>query len=95
MSDDNIVELGKARDEAKSEKAGSIEERVLQCMSNDECACMYCNYKKTAATMMVDILARDIYQFENNTGGSMCTFDMKVIFFNAINEIKKMEKDQS
>ena len=63
MSDDNIVDFGKRLSENTSEKAETIESRVIQCLSNPGCQCKYCTYREKAAKMMVDILARDIYQF--------------------------------
>lgn len=88
-----IVDFGKASGEAKSNGAVDIETRVLQCMKNEECECMYCNYRIVASEMVVDFLSRDVVNFENNTGGRMCTFDLKDILFKAIMNIKQMEKD--
>lgn len=95
MSDDecNLVNFGKALSESKSDKAVSIEDRVVQCMSNDECECMYCSYRNKAASMVVDFLSRDMVTFEKNSNAKMCTFDLKDIFFKAIMEIKRMEKE--
>ena len=95
MSDDedNVVQFGKLLGESKSNNATSVEERVVQCMSNGECECLYCNYRKNAATMMIDMLSRDVINFEKNSGTRFCTFDLKDVFFKAILEIKKMEKE--
>ena len=43
--------------------------------------------------MVVDFLSRDMINFEKNAGARFCTFDLKDIFFKAIKEIKKMEKE--
>ena len=91
--DDNVVDFGKVLNESKSDNAVSVEKRVVQCMSNKDCECMYCNYRNNAATMAVDFIARDIITFEKNSGTRFCTFDLKDIFFKAILEIKKMEKE--
>ena len=95
MSDDedNVVQFGKVLNESKSNNAVSVEERVVNCMSNDKCECLYCNYRKNAATMMIDMLSRDVINFEKNSGTKFCTFDLKDIFFKAIMEIKKLEKE--
>ena len=94
MSDDKIVEFTKISQENKSNKAGTIEERVVNCMSNgDNCNCMYCNYRKQAAQMVVDFLAGDIVTFEKNQGARFCTFDLKDILFKAIYIIKEHEKE--
>ena len=95
MSDDNIVDFGKVLNESKSDNADSVEKRVVQCMSNKDCECMYCNYRNSAASMAVDFIARDIMTFEKNSGARFCTFDLKDIFFKAILEIKKMEKENA
>lgn len=95
MSDDNIVDFGKVLNESKSDNAVSIEERVVQCMSNKECECKYCSYRKNAAEMVVEFLSRDVITFEKNTGSRFCTFDLKDILFKAIMEIKDMEKEGS
>ena len=95
MSDDNIVDFGKVLNESKSSNATSVEERVVQCMSNEECECMYCKYRKNASSMVVEFLSRDMITFEKNTGAKFCTFDLKDIFFKAIIEIKDMEKEPS
>ena len=91
--DDNLVCFNEALKENKSNNAISIEERVINCMTNPTCKCMYCTYKKNATKMMVDFLARDVLQFEKNTGATLCTYDMKDVLFRAINEIKNMEKE--
>lgn len=93
MSDDNVFQFKKVHDEAKSNKAISIEDRVIQCMSNKDCECLYCNYRNNAAQMAVDFIAMDIVAFEKNSNVKFCTFDMKDIFFKAILEIKKMERE--
>lgn len=93
MSDDNIVDFGKALTESKSNNAITIEERVINCMKSENCGCMYCNYRNGAATMLIEFLSRDMINFENNANASMCTFDLKDILFKAIMEIKKMEKE--
>ena len=93
MSDDNIINFGKVLSESKSDNATSVEDRVVQCMSNDDCKCMYCNYRNSAASMVVDFLSRDMIAFENNSKARFCTFDLKDIFFKAIMEIKSMEKE--
>ena len=90
--DDNVVDFMKRLDESKSDGATSVEERVVQCMSNKDCECMYCNYRKSAASMVVDFLARDVVAFEKNSNARFCTFDLKEILFKAILEIKEMEK---
>lgn len=95
MSDDNVVDFGKALKETKSNNAQSIEERVIQCMTNDDCECMYCNYKATAAEMVIDFLSRDMLNFETNLGGQCCTYDLKDIFFKAILKIKELEKSNN
>ena len=91
--DDNVVDFGKVLNESQSNNAVSIEKRVVQCMTNQDCECMYCSYKENAATMAVDFIARDLLTFEKNSGAKFCTFDLKDIFFKAIMEIKKMEKE--
>ena len=94
--DDNIVDFGKILGKSKSDNALSVEERVVQCMENDTnepCECMYCTYRHGAAEMVVDFLSRDMINFEKNAGARFCTFDLKDIFFKAIKEIKKMEKE--
>lgn len=93
MSDCNIVDFGKAKDESASENAPSIEERVLKCMENQDCKCMYCTYRENASEMLIDFLASDIVNFENNTKARLCTYDMKEILFAAINKIKEMERE--
>ena len=93
MSDDNIVDFGKVLNESKSDNAKTGEERVVQCMSNGDCECMYCKYRNSAVEMLVDFLSRDMVTFEKNSGAKFCTFDLKDIFFKAIMEIKKMEKE--
>ena len=93
MSDDNIVDFGKRLDESKSNNAVSIEDRVINCMENDPCECMYCGYKTGAAQMVIEFLSRDMMNFENNSGGQMATYDLKDILFKAILEIKKLEKE--
>lgn len=96
MSDDNIVDFGKALGENNSNKAASIEERVINCMSTgDDCECMYCNYRNNASQMVVEFLAKDITNFENNSGAKMCTYDLKDIFFKAIYKVKEWEKESS
>lgn len=80
MSDGEIVDFNKALSESKSDNAGSVEERVIQCMENNskgDCGCMYCTYRESAASMMVDFLSRDMVQFEKNTGARLCTLDLK------------------
>lgn len=93
MSDENIVDFGKALSESKSDNAESVEERVMQCMENKDCECMYCTYRENAAGMVLDFLSRDIIQFEKNTGAHVSTFDLKMVFFGAIMKIKEMEKE--
>ena len=95
MSDDdeNLVCFTKIHEESKSNNATSVEDRVMNCMSNEDCKCMYCNYKNNAADMVVEFLSRDIMTFEKNNGARFCTYDLKDIFFKAIMEIKKMEKE--
>lgn len=93
--DDNVVNFGKLLSESKSTNAGTLEERVIQCMYNEqngeECKCMYCVYKDGAAKMVVDFLANDFMNFENNTKGELSTYDLKDIFFKAIHLVKEME----
>lgn len=91
--DENLVCFTKVHKESKSDKAVSVEDRVLNCMSNPDCNCKYCGYKKHAASMVIDFLARDIMQFEKNSNSKMCTYDLKDVFFKAIKEVKEMEKD--
>ena len=91
--DDNGVQFGKILDESKSNNAKSVEERVVQCMANGNCECLYCTYRKNAATMMIDMLSRDVIAFEKNSKTRFCTFDLKDVFFKAILEIKRMEKE--
>ena len=79
--------------EARSDSASTVEERVIQCMSNEDCECTYCNYRHNSASMVVDFLSRDMIAFEKNHKTRFCTFDLKDIFFKAIMEIKRMEKD--
>ena len=96
MSDDNLIDFGKVLNESKSDNAETVEGRVVQCMDNNskgECECMYCKYRNNAAEMVVDFLSRDMITFEKNAGARFCTFDLKDIFFKAIMEIKKMEKE--
>jgi len=45
--------------------------------SKGDCGCMYCTYRESAASMMVDFLSRDMVQFEKNTGARLCTLDLK------------------
>ena len=94
-TEENLVCFGKVLDESKSDNAVSVEDRVIQCMSNKDCKCKYCNYKKHAADMVVDFLARDIMTFEKNNNAKFCTYDLKDMFFKAIMEIKKMEKEDN
>ncbi len=61
-------------------------------MKTDDCKCSYCDYRLQAAKMVVDFLSQDMYNFENNTGAKMCSFDMKDVLFKAIFEVKDMEK---
>ena len=91
--DDNLVNFNKAFEESKSNNAPSVEERVIQCMSTSNCNCKYCTYKKNAADMVVDFIARDIMTFEKNTNSKMCTYDMKEILIKAVMRIKDLEKD--
>ena len=93
MADDNIVDFGKMLNESKSDNAETVEDRVVQCMTNDDCDCMYCTYKKSAALMVVEFISKDMVNFEKNTKSHFSTFDLKDIFFKAIMEIKKMEKE--
>lgn len=96
MSDDedNVVCFTKALNETRPYKVLTIQERVISCMMNPECKCMYCVYKKTAAQMVVDFLARDVVTFEKNSGAKFCTYDLKDILFQSIHEIKDMEKEE-
>lgn len=95
MSDDdgNVVDFGKALSESKSDKSVSIEDRVNNCAENKDCECMYCNYKKHAADMVIEFLSRDIITFEKNNRAQFCTYDIKDIFFKAIMEVKELEKE--
>jgi hypothetical protein len=94
MSDENIVDFGKALNTKNSNNAETIEDRVINCMQNKgECECMYCNYRKSAATMVVEFLAKDISNFENNSGAKVCTYDLKDVLFKAIYEVKKWEQE--
>ena len=93
--DDNIINFGKALNASNSNKASTIEERVINCMSSEDCECMYCNYRNSAAQMVVEFLAKDITTFEKNHGAKFCTFDLKDIFFKAIYKVKEWEKEPS
>ena len=94
--DDNIVDLTKEINKAKSDKATSIEDRVLNCIiTGKDCECMYCTYKNNAAQMVVDFLSMDMHNFENTSRAQFATYDAKGILFDAIRIIKKMETDRN
>jgi hypothetical protein len=93
MSDGNVVDFGKALNSSKSNNAKTIEERIMNCYNTENCECMYCNYKKNAANMILEMLVQDITNFENNNKAKICTYDLKEIFFQAIKEVKRIEKE--
>jgi len=95
MSDDDktVVDFKKKLEASKSDRAVSLEDRVVQCMENEDCECKYCTYRDGAAEMVVDILSQDMLQFENNTNSSCCSFDLKDVLFKAIMKVKEFEKE--
>lgn len=93
MSDDNIIDFGKALNENNSNKAETIEKRVVNCSANKDCKCIYCNYRNNAAEMVTEFLSKDMALFEKNNGAKFCTFDLKDIFFKAIYIVKEWEKE--
>ena len=95
MSDDsNIVDFTKRLGANNSNNAKSIEERIVNCASQRDCSCMYCNYNKDAAEIIVEVLSRDINECEDETGAKVCTYDLKSALFAAINLVKALEKDE-
>lgn len=88
MSDDNILNF----DKIVKQKNKSLEERFVECMTKEDCKCMYCTYRENAATMVTEFLASDIWNFQEKSNATFSTFDMKDILFKAIYEVKKWEQ---
>ena len=81
----------------KSDPNQTIQERFSNCFREREvegkCGCRYCIYHKEAAKMAVDFIAQDITTWEKNNGMKICTHDLKEIFFDAIQYLNEMEKN--
>ena len=91
--DDNLIDFKKRLGANNSNKAESIEKRIINCASQKDCECKYCAYKKQAAEMVVDFLSRDINSFESSSDAKCCTFDLKDVFFKAIYVVKELENE--
>lgn len=83
---------------SKENSDQDIVERILQCAekkyNGEKCECSYCNYKKGATEMVVDLLANDVYNYtQNNKSAKITFFDLKEIFADAILKIIELEEE--
>ena len=90
---DNILNFTKRKETDTSK----IQERIMTCIRIKEkkntCDCKYCTYHKTGAKMMLDLLIKDVLNFENNVKDTRtCTHDLKEVFIQALLDINEMEK---
>ena len=91
---DNILNFTKR---AKETDTSKIQERIMTCIRIKEekntCDCKYCTYHKTGAKMILDLLVKDILNFENNVRDTKtCTHDLKEVLLQALLDVNEMEK---
>lgn len=82
---------------SKSNKSSnqSIVDRIYSCEAKGgNCSCMYCEYTKNTADMILDIIEKDMFGFSQRTNAEFCTVDMKRILFQAIKDLKQYEADE-
>jgi len=94
MSDDNIIDFSKIKEE-NTDFGDDIEARIMSCIYKGEsCQCKYCSYKKGAAEMVLEFLAKDMAMYTKRLGGEFVTYDAKDILFRSIRLVKEMEKEK-